>query len=208
MRQCCIIASGDLHGEIAVPEDALLICADGGYRHAKRLGLRPAVLLGDFDSFTEQLPDDCEILRFPSEKDETDTMLAVYCGRDRGCSEFVIYGALGGGRLEHTIANIQMLHHMALQGLHGILADGDTQVTVQTAGTCRYPRNEGYFSLFSLTDVCRGLTVTGTKYTMENGTLRNTFPLGVSNQILEEEAVVSLAEGMLLVICGRDAPIL
>ncbi len=208
MKTCCIIAGGELHGDIVIPEDALLICADSGYRHAKRLGLHPDILLGDFDSFTDPLPEDCEILRFPVEKDETDTMLAVYCGRDRGCWDFRIYGALGGGRLEHTIANIQMLHHMALAGLQGSLLDGDTLVTVQLPGTCRYPDRGGYFSLFSLTDACGGLTVSGTKYPLENAILKNSFPLGVSNQILAQEAVVTLGSGVLLVIQGKDAPIL
>ncbi len=203
---CCILAGGDLHGTITIPEDALLICADAGYAHAKRLGLCPDVVLGDFDSLDEPLPEDCEVLTYPSEKDETDTMLAVYCGRDRGCTEFRIYGALGGSRLEHTVANLQMLHHMALQGLHGVLLDGETMVTVQTAGTCRYPRSDGYFSLFSLTDRCTGLTVKGTKYPLEDALLENQFPLGVSNQIVEDAAEVTLESGVLLVIFGNDAP--
>lgn len=211
MKTCCIIAGGDIHEETVIAGGDLLICADGGYRHARRLGMHPDIMIGDFDSFTEPLPEDCEVLRYPSEKDETDTMLAVYCGRDRGYRNFLIYGALGGGRLEHTIANIQMLHHMALQGLHGTLLDGDTLVTVQMPGTCRYPKHplgDMYFSLFSLTDECNGLTVSGTKYPLEDATLKNSFPLGVSNRIIDEAAEVTLKNGVLLLIQGKDAPIL
>ncbi len=200
MKHCVIIAGGDLHGEVNVPEDALLICADCGYRHAEKLGLHPDVLMGDFDSYTAALPEHCEILRHPAEKDETDTMLAVWYGRDRGCTEFHIYGAFGGARLDHSIANLQMLHHMAEQGLHGTLYDGGTAVTVQTAGTGCYPRTKGYLSLFSLTDECTGLTVTGVKYPLEQGRLTNAFPLGVSNEILAENAEITLESGVLLIV--------
>lgn len=200
MKHCVIIAGGDLHGEVNVPEDALLICADCGYRHAEKLGLHPDVLMGDFDSYTAALPEHCEILRHPAEKDETDTMLAVWYGRDRGCTEFHIYGAFGGARLDHSIANLQMLHHMAEQGLHGILYDGGTAVTVQTAGTVCYPRTKGYLSLFSMTDECTGLTVTGVKYPLEQGRLTNAFPLGVSNEILAENAEITLESGVLLIV--------
>ncbi len=206
MRTCVIIAGGDLRGDVHVPEGALLICADCGYRHAQRLGLVPDVLMGDFDSFTEQLPDTCTILRHPAEKDETDTMLAVYHGRDRGCTEFHIYGAFGGARLDHSIANLQMLHHMAAQGLHGILYDGGTRVTVQTAGTVRYPKTDGYLSLFSLTDVCTGLTVRGVKYPLESAELSNRFPLGVSNEILADEAEITLQSGVLLIVQTELSP--
>ncbi len=200
MRDCVILAGGDLRGTVRIPAGALLLCADCGYRHAQRLGLVPDILMGDFDSFTEQLPENCEILRHPAEKDETDTMLAVYCGRDRGCTRFHIYGAFGGARLDHSIANLQMLHHMALQGLHGILYDGETQVTVQLAGTLRYPQKHGYLSLFSLTDVCTGLTVKGVKYPLQDAQLTNAFPLGVSNEILEDAAEITLQSGALLVM--------
>ncbi len=206
MRRCVIIAGGDLHEKPVIPEDALVICADCGYRHAQRFGIVPDVLMGDFDSLTQTLPDHCEVLRHPAEKDETDTMLAVYCGRDRGCTQFHIYGAFGGDRIDHSIANLQMLHHMAAHGLEGILYDGETTVSVQLAGTKRYPRTDGYFSLFSLTDTCTGLYVNGVKYPLENAELSNTFPLGVSNEILAPEAEITLGSGALLVVQTVHAP--
>lgn len=206
MRNCIIIAGGDLRGSIHVPENTLIICADCGYRHAKAQGIVPHVLMGDFDSYSEELPADCEILRHPAEKDETDTMLAVYYGRDRGCTVFHIYGAFGGARLDHSIANLQMLHHMAEQGLCGILYDGGTRVTVQTAGTMRYPKTNGYLSLFSLTDECTGLTASGVKYPLVKAVLTNTFPLGVSNEILADEAEITLETGALLVVQTELSP--
>ncbi len=200
VRTCVIIAGGDLRGEVMIPENSLVICADCGYRHAQRLGIVPDILMGDFDSYTEPLPESCRILRHPAEKDETDTMLAVYCGRDMGCTEFHIYGAFGGTRIDHSVANVQMLHHMALAGLHGILHDGGTTVTVQTAGTKCYSGTNGYLSLFSLTDACTGVTVRGVKYPLDRAKLHNSFPLGVSNEIIADCAEVTLESGVLLVV--------
>lgn len=206
MRTCVIIAGGDLQGNIHIPEHALVICADCGYRHAVQLGLQPDVLMGDFDSYTVELPGNCQIIRHPAEKDETDTMLAVYYGRDMGCTEFHIYGAFGGARIDHSIANLQMLHHMALEGLHGILCDGGTRVTVQTAGTMCYTKTNGYLSLFSMTDTCTGLTARGVKYPLEDAELTNSFPLGVSNEIVADEAEITLRSGVLLIVQTNQSP--
>ena len=178
----------------------VILCADGGYDAALKLGLKPDLLIGDLDSIRSETDVCCPVKHHPAEKDETDTMLAVWYGRDRGCTEFHIYGAFGGARLDHSIANLQMLHHMAEQGLHGTLYDGGTAVTVQTAGTVCYPRTKGYLSLFSLTDECTGLTVTGVKYPLEQGRLTNAFPLGVSNEILAENAEITLESGVLLIV--------
>ncbi len=208
MRTCVIIAGGELPGSITIPTDALVICADCGYRHAQRLGIVPDVLMGDFDSYCGSLPDHCEVLRHPAEKDETDTMLAVYCGRDRGCREFHIYGAWGGARADHSIANLQLLHHMTEMGLHGVLHDDGTTMTVQLPGTYTYERTYGYFSLFSLSDSCTGLCVSGVKYPLDGAVLRNSFPLGVSNEILDEKAFVTFESGVLLVVQTKQSPIL
>lgn len=206
MRSCVIIAGGDLRGNVRIPENALVICADCGYRHAKAQGIVPDVLMGDFDSFLGEFPEQCEIIRHPAEKDETDTMLAVYYGRDRKCTEFHIYGAFGGERIDHSISNIQMLYHMAVNGLHGILYDGTSCLTVQMPGTMRYQRTNGYLSVFSLTDECTGLTMHGTKYPLENARLTNTFPLGTSNEIISEYAEITLESGALLVVQTELSP--
>ncbi len=206
MKSCVIIAGGDVSGKIRVPEDALVICADCGYRHAKQQKIRPDILIGDFDSLSGEIPEECRILRHPAEKDETDTLLAVYYGRDHGCREFHIYGALGGVRFDHSIANIQMLHHMALQGLTGVLHDGGTSISVQLPGKARYPKCSGYLSVFALTDVCTGVAERGVKYPLENAVLHSSFPLGVSNEIIGDSAEISLETGVLLIIRTENAP--
>ena len=108
---------------------------------------------------------------------------------------------------DHAIANVQALRYLTEQGAVGILCDAQNWMTIQTGGTVRqYPKRTGwYFSLLSLSDGCTGVTVRGTKYTLEKGILSAEIPLGVSNEITAEQAEVSLEQGCLLVLYAKDA---
>lgn len=207
MRKCVIIAGGDLPGTVEIPEFALVICADCGLRHAERLGIVPDVIIGDFDSFTDKLPEGVPVQRLPVEKDVTDTMQAVLYGAEQGCREFHVYGVFGGARVDHSIANLQMLHTMYTRGLRGVLHHGETTVETQSPedGVRRYARFDGDFSVFALTDACEGVTIRGCKYGVEDITLRNSFPLGVSNCITGEFAEISVKTGLLLIVQVRHS---
>ncbi|MDO4156208.1 MAG: thiamine diphosphokinase [Oscillospiraceae bacterium] len=190
---------------VQLPKEAIFLCADSGLRHARALGIKPDWILGDFDSSSE-VPDGKNVLRYPPEKDDTDTMLAVKLALSMGAQEIQIYGGLGG-RFDHAIANVQVLRYLTEQGAIGTLCDAQNWMTIQTGGTIRqYPKRLGwYFSLLSLSDVCTGVTVRGTRYTLEKGILSAGIPLGVSNEIIAEQAEVSFEQGALLVLYTRDA---
>ena len=83
---CVIFGGADMceRTQVKIPENAYVIAADSGYRHCLRYGVRPDLILGDFDSYEDRLPDDCEIFRAPREKDDTDLMLAVKTGFEKG----------------------------------------------------------------------------------------------------------------------------
>ena len=91
------------------PED-FIICLDGGYDIALQNHVTPHLLLGDFDSIQAALPHDIEICRFPAEKDDTDLGLALELAVRRKKKHVEILGGIGG-RLDHTIANMQLLSH-------------------------------------------------------------------------------------------------
>ena len=185
---------------------------DGGLEAAKELDIIPDVIVGDFDTVHP------EILAYyrkmehivwevhQPEKDDTDTMLAVKQALSFGAEEIQIYGGLGG-RFDHAIANVQTWRYLAEHVAGGARCDAQNWMTVQTAGTVRqYPRRDGwYFSLLSLSDTCTGVTITGAKYCLQNGTLHANFPLGISNEIVAERAEISLQTGMLLVLYTKDA---
>lgn len=201
MKPCVIFCAAEFDGLLLpIPEDALVIAADGGLRHTQALGLQPDVILGDFDSLG-YVPGDSRV--FPVEKDDTDTMLAVKLALDRGCDFFVFYGALDGPRLDHTVANFQTLGYLATHGARGVLIGRDYIVTVLSSETIRFPATAtGILSLFCMGGSAR-VTIGGLQYPLDRGILTPDFPLGVSNHFQGIEARITVHEGQVLALWDR-----
>ncbi|MBR3641635.1 MAG: thiamine diphosphokinase [Oscillibacter sp.] len=203
-RICCIFGAGDLAGEVPVlREDDFVIAADGGLAYLRAHALRADLILGDFDSLGAP-PEGENVVRLPVVKDVTDVAAAIAEGRRRGFSLFHIYGGTGG-RIDHTVANIQLLHALAAEGAQGVLFSPSQALTVLRGGaeaafdeTCR-----GTVSLFSLTPECRGVTIEGLFYPLADATLSVTVPLGVSNSFTGRPARVALREGAALLVLPR-----
>ena len=201
MRNCVIFCAGEFQG-LAEPVSGLCIAADGGLRHLEALNVTPDVILGDFDSLG-YVPRAARV--FPVEKDDTDAMLAVRYGLELGCTRFVLYGALEGPRLDHTVANFQTLQFLADRGAQGYLVGKDTVVTVLKNGSLTLPAlSEGIVSVFCMGKDAQGVTIRGLQYELEMGTLTAGFPLGVSNHFVGKEATVSVEDGSLLIIYPRE----
>lgn len=200
MPACYIFGAGPFYGLDRAPTpDDLILAADGGYAHCLRAGLRPALVLGDLDSLAT-LPQGVPVQSFPPEKDDTDTMLAVKLGLERGYRSFHLYGGTGG-RLDHTLANLQVLVYLAQRGAEGFLHDeGFVFTAVRGPGSlCLPAREDGLFSVFCLGADAEGVSIVGAKYGLDRVTLSSAVPLGVSNQFQGAEVVVSLERGCLLV---------
>lgn len=202
MGKCVIFCASDFD-TLAQPveKEHILIAADGGLRHVQALGLKPHVILGDFDSLG-YVPEGANV--FPVEKDDTDAMLAVRHGLALGCREFLLYGCLGGSRLDHTVANFQTLQFLCDRDAFGYLVGKDHIVTVVRQGTLVFPETaEGILSVFCLGADASGVTLTGLQYPLTDGTLTCGFPLGASNHFTGNKATVTVENGSLLVIWGR-----
>ena len=158
-----------------------LICADGGLAHAQRLGLEPDLVVGDFDSYSGERSYHCETVQVPSEKDESDTLLAVRLAADRGYRRILLLGGTGG-RMDHTVSNLQTLVYGLELGLEVSLADEDNLAFV-LRNECRQveARSGWMLSVFCYGDRAEGVNLSGVKYPVKDGTLTNTFPLGLSN---------------------------
>ena len=212
MKTCLIFCAAEFDGLLApIPPDAFVIAADGGYAHTRSLGIRPDVILGDFDSLG-YVPDDSRV--YPVEKDDTDAMLAVRVGLEQGCDWFLFYGALDGPRLDHTVANFQTLAFLACHGARGWLIGRDYIITVASRETLHFPASfTGILSLFCLGSDIPDLSIRGLKYPLEHGCLTASFPLAVSNAFEGTEASVTLGDGLLLCmwdrkngLCRREGP--
>ncbi|MBR6257518.1 MAG: thiamine diphosphokinase [Lachnospiraceae bacterium] len=203
MNGSCLLISGGEYADI--PEDIknadFVIACDRGWQHAVRMGIRPDLIMGDFDS--APAPDtDIPVMHFPSHKDDTDTMIAAREALSRGYKNVAVCCAFGA-RLDHTIANIQTAAFLVSNGAEVRLYGKDTEAYVFTKGSVILPVKPGYsLSLFSLSDKCEGIYIKGTEYECDDVTLSNTYPLGVSNEWASGEAHISVGSGILMVLCS------
>ncbi len=198
---CYIIGAGDITDpHIKATDSDCIICADGGYKYKDILGRECDMVVGDFDSLGS-VPEAENKIVAPTEKDETDMMLAVNLGLKKCYRNFVLLGALGGERNDHSVANIQLLHYITSKGARGTIYHGDEVFTAFSDGTLTLGADlKGYVSVFSLTDESRGVTIKNLKYTLDGATLYSYMPVGVSNEFLGKESSISVKEGKLLVI--------
>ena len=208
---CIIIGAGDLTvGSLPYnPDTDYVIAADGGLMYCGVLELEPDLILGDFDSLDgeyteavesirEQLPE--KVVTLPVEKDDTDMLAAVKYGLDLGYRSFRLYGA-NGGRLEHTIANIQVLKYLKEQDAVGYIMDGTGMILLAQNETISFRDTmDGYVNIFSLNEKAHGVTIRGLKYELNDETLTNSMPLGISNEFIGVQSEVSVKDGTLLII--------
>ena len=202
-NRCVVISGGDFSPVLGLDPDDFVIACDRGYTYCERLGLRPDLMISDFDSYDGPVDPKILLNRFASEKDDTDTMLAVRYAIEHGFHELLLCCALGG-RLDHLIANLQSLVFARKHGLSAALLSEDTEVRTLEGGSLHIPRRDGWsLSVFASDGPCRGVSITGAKYPLTGAELLPSFPLGVSNTWAGEEAVVSVKEGILLIVLSR-----
>lgn len=210
MSVCYIFSGGvmsenDLNAFEISPAD-YVISADAGFVYASKFGYKTDCLLGDFDTLDclPQRESVSDFLKFKCEKDDTDTMLAVRHALEKEFDEIYIFGALGG-RFDHTFANIQTLDFIANHGKNGIIINQNEYITVLKAGRYTFKKLDDFtFSVFSLTSQTTGVWEKGFKYSLENATLTQDFPLGVCNEIVEDYGEISFENGRILIVMSKN----
>lgn len=198
---CFIVGAGAVDPELSllVGESDLLIAADGGWRAVERMGLVSHLVVGDFDSLGQR-PDHPNTVVLPTVKDDTDMHAAIKLGLERGYTRFALYGGTGG-RLAHTLANLQLLDGLARQDCRGFLVGDGTVATAIHNGEVEFPAHmTGYLSVFCASGTAAGVTLSGLKYELTEAELTGSFPLGVSNEFKGEPARVAVVDGTLLVL--------
>ena len=200
---CYIVGAGEDHGLDFVPQTGdCLIAADGGYRKVVQAGLHPDMVIGDFDSLGKA-PEEQTVITLPTVKDVTDTWAAIDWAIKQGYTRFHLYGCTGG-RVEHTLANIQTAADLAEKGMECLIFDKNQIITAICDKTVRFSKEmKGYLSVFAYTDTCEGVSLRGLKYELEDARLTNRFPLGVSNEFVGKEASVTVKAGIALLVYQR-----
>lgn len=200
----CVIAASMPEPDLFIPDGSYVIAADKGIVQLRKKGVEPDLVVGDFDSLG-YVPEARELVRHPVEKDDTDMMLAVREGLRRGYRDFILYGGVGG-RLDHTLANVQTLGFLQARGARGLLYGEGTAVTLLENGAMCFPAAaQGTLSVFCFGDKAEGVSESGLHYPLENASLTNAFPLGVSNDFTGQESSVSVQKGKLLLLWQSTA---
>lgn len=179
-----------------------IICADGGFLIAEKLGLSPTHLIGDYDSM--KMPDVNGVIKLPMEKDMTDTEAAVDMAVELGFRHITVLGGLGG-RFDHTMGNLGVLAKYCGKIESIAFIDGQNYVRMVPPGHYEMPKNPyKYLGIISYGDFAEKVTLRGVKYPLEDHFLTHETSLGVSNEITKEIAEISFASGKLLVILSKD----
>ena len=212
-----IVANGEIkdydYTRLILKDCDYILACDGGLKHCLKMGTVPDYIIGDLDSATRDILDiypDVPVLRFSPEKDQTDLELAVALACDilkenvlglecKGTVSLVILGGLGG-RFDHQLANAHVLAQALERGVNAELRDENTKVRLIN-NACRLCKQDGILvTLVPLTTTVEGIVTEGLQYSLKDESLSIGFARGVSNQIADEWAVISIKSGLLFVI--------
>lgn len=220
-RHVLVVADGDVAPRAALDgawpgwDDAAdeIVAADGGYARALGLGLAPAVLVGDLDSLAPELVDAAQeagvrVRRFATDKDESDTELALLEAIGLGATRITVLGAFGGARLDHALANLWLLAHPRVAALDLVLLDAGARVRLLAAPgpdggpvTRALPGRPGaVVSLLPFAGDAEGVTTRGLRYPLVDEPLRTGPARGLSNVRVDDDASLTLRSGRLLVV--------
>ena len=200
---CYVVGAGEFcpRGLTPGPGD-LVIAADGGFAALEGLGRSPDLVVGDFDSLGHR-PDHPHVVALPVEKDDTDMHSAIRLGWERGYRAFRLYGGTGG-RIDHTLANLQCLTWLSRRGCRGELYGENWTAAAVTDGALTFDASHrGYVSVFCQGDRAEGVTLRGLKYPLDSAALTPDVTLGVSNEFTGAESSIAVRTGTLLVVWYR-----
>ena len=201
-----LFANGGYTHPSTLRSDDLIIAADGGARHCLALGLTPHLVVGDFDSIDgDQLAmlrqTGAELIQYPERKDFTDLELALQHARQRGADEILVLAALGG-RWDQTLANILLPAAEEYASLNIRLIDGAQEISLIKPGQRLdiHGRPGDTVSLIPLKGDAHGITTQALEYPLYCEILHFGSTRGVSNVLVEDQAWVSLQQGLLLCV--------
>lgn len=213
--KCIIVSNGSIsdysfYKKIFEGAD-YVICADGGARHLINMKIIPDVIIGDLDSINQVdreffLEEKVKFHKFPTNKDATDTELAVDFALSHSPSEVILLGAIGS-RMDHSIANASLLKKILDAGVKGRIINENNEIFILNTmvNELAIKGNKGDFlSLIPMCDKVRGITLDGLKYPLRDAEISFGSSLGISNEFEGNEAKVEIKEGLLLVIKARD----
>ncbi len=187
---------------------SMVICCDGGLRHAHNIGIFPDYILGDFDSVNNETLNNYEkrgskLIKYNTEKDFTDTEIAIDFVLNKNASEILIFGGIGS-RFDHTLSNLQILKKPLEKNVDAFLIDENNIIRLINSDLTVFGEVNSLISLLPLAQTVSGITTYGLKYKLCNETIEIGSSRGISNVFIENEAKISIKSGILIVIKTHD----
>lgn len=209
-----VIANGSIndksfyHTHVLNNHYDLIVCADGGLKNALLLNVTPDIAIGDFDSTDKELLEDVEdkgvkIIKYPVEKDATDTEIVLDYLIKHKYSHVTMMGCLGD-RIDHSLANIMLLKKLLIQKIHGQIINEKNEIHLINDKIEFYNKKGSILSLIPFSEEVEGLTTTGLYYSLNNQSMIKASSYGISNIINENFARVEIKNGELLAIISQD----
>ncbi len=210
--KCIIIANGFIKdyerlGELIRQSD-MLVCADGGARHFRKMNIPPDIIIGDLDSIDQN--DRCfledsgvEIIKYPRKKDMSDTQLAVEWAIENKADDITLTGTTGN-RLDHTLANIFLLKTISEKGVSCKMIDDYNEIYLVSDNIRLKGCPGDLLSIIPITEKAQGITLKGLEYPLYNAEISMGSSIGISNCFTGYEAIISIKKGILLIIKSQD----
>lgn len=219
-KQSVIVSGGTIAEEFAVrligqvqPEH--VIGVDKGIEFLYEHQIVPTHIVGDFDSVRPEVlayyqeKTAVPIRKFQPEKDASDTEIALRLAIELGAEQVWILGGTGT-RLDHVMANIQILCIAHRAGVKAYLIDDCNRISLEEKEVCLLKKESfgRYFSIFPFGGIVEDLSITGAKYPLSHYRLCPDSSMCVSNEMQEEEVKIVFPEGMILLMETSDTAVL
>lgn len=197
---CYIVGGGEFDASRFYPrKEDYIIAADSGLVYIEEAGYCPDLIVGDFDSLGYR-PKEENMIYHPAEKDDTDLALAAEAALEKGFRKLYLFG-VSGGRLDHTLANLQLLTDLCCKGVEVYCFCPDCTITALTEGVLSFTADyRGYVSVFAAGDKVEAVTLQGLKYPLEHEVLTGSRALGVSNEFMGVPATIRVGKGVLWIL--------
>jgi len=190
-----------------IKEKDLIVSADGGLRYIRSLSLIPKLVIGDLDSVSqddiEYLNDkNVEVLKFPTEKDQTDLEIALRELIKRGYKDILVIGALGG-RIDQTLANLGLMSSLTDDDIWIEFDDGQEHIMLVRNHQVLFGKKGDTVSMISQCSPAKGITTSGLRYPLNDESLFSGQTRGISNEMIGEKAEINITTGTVLCIHTR-----
>ncbi len=180
-----------------ISEEDFIICADGGYNHAKNMNIKPDILIGDMDSVTDFMHD-VEVIKYPTDKDFTDGELCIKYAKEKGIDELLLLG-MTSERLDHTINNILMMSSFP----KAKIIDEDNEIYILKDNLTLIGKKGKTLSIIPVNGDMVGISTKGLMYSLGKERLCLGKSRGNSNVITDDKCEITAQKGMGIVIIVR-----